>query len=105
MPAPTAPLAQKTEQKATAMDDEGIIDPTATSIPSNAPTVSAEMHVDEESRPQFPPSAATVTILFMYVLSVGILKASNKKNNDPTPSSYASSKPMGENLYTVSGTP
>ena len=72
MPAPTAVVQKKDKNGSEGSEEEDgipiwlvfeliqvMINPTETSIPTENPP-STEMHIDEESRPHFPPSAQTV---------------------------------------------
>jgi hypothetical protein len=76
MPAPTAAAStavshietQNTmeiiEEESTSMENDSalltvMINPTETAIPLNAPSTD-QMHIDEESRPHFPPSTQQV---------------------------------------------
>lgn len=80
MPAPTAVVQNKDKNGAeVSNEEEGIlkwlvfeliqvmINPAETAIPTENPT-STEMHIDEESRPHFPPSAQTVCCPYSTLL-------------------------------------
>ena len=73
MPAPTAAIQNKKEDAVEINEDEGktsqqnklmkvMINPTEPAIPVTEITTE-EMHIDEESRPHFPPSTQTVHII------------------------------------------
>ena len=46
-----------------------MINPTGNEIPANS-LHATEMHIDEESRPRFPPSTQTVQILYNFFLTI-----------------------------------
>jgi hypothetical protein len=59
-----------------------MINPTETTVPVETPA-SAEMHIDEESRPHFPPSTETVPSYFILSANQGLVKVSDTKDNHP----------------------
>jgi len=73
-----------------------MINPTENAIPSEV-SLTAEMHIDEESRPRFPPSTQMV-IAYEYPAHLDILKAPDKKNNYPSTSTYSPPSQLGKNL-------
>jgi hypothetical protein len=80
-----------------------MINPEDPAIPAVENT-SSEMHIDEESRPHFPPSTQTVLSL-LAVANIGFLKISSKENNNPAPSINTPPQQLVKDLSTASRTP
>lgn len=72
---------------------KGLVDPTEIHIPSN----DAEMHIDEENQPHFPPATQTVHTLFI-ILTIDVIQTTSKTNNDSTSSFNSSTQQLVQNL-------
>jgi len=74
-----------------------MIDPSNTAVPTAIPD-QAEMHIDEESRPRFPPSSQTVCTPCLPSLTSDLYQIPNQKSNHPTSSSDSPSQQLDKNL-------